>query len=56
MLHIFLMTNMYVSTILVEWFHIAKMSEKVHFYLPICLICAQNVSWKTGVDLDRKEK
>lgn len=22
------------------------MSEKVHFYLPICLICAQNVSYE----------
>lgn len=41
-----MMTNMYVSTILIEWFDIAKMSEKVHFYLLICLIGTQNVSYE----------
>lgn len=50
------MTNMYVRTILVEWFQIAKMSEKVHFYLPIYLICAQNVSYEKRVDSERKDK
>ena len=35
----------------IEWLPIGKGSDKGEFYL-ICLICTQNVSWKTGLDSD----
>ena len=35
------MTNIHLSTILAEWFPIAKVSDKDVFYFPICLIGTQ---------------